>query len=156
MNCRLQKIRTNKGFGMIEILVAFVIVSVGILGLGTMQLFSLKNINNSQYRTLATLYAYDMAERIRSNKASLAEYDGVDTSSGTPCSGCGNIATTDVDDWIANMSQSLNAGGLPEAIGTISINADGLFEIQIQWDETTRDNTGGIVNTESYILTVDV
>lgn len=148
--------RSNcRGFGMIEILVAFVIVAVGILGLGTMQLFSLKNINNSQYRTLATLYAYDMAERMRSNKASLADYIGVNTTSGTPCGGCGVVADTDVDDWINNMSQSLDAGGLPNPMGTITTNG-GLIEIRIQWDETTRDAAGGLVDTESYTLTVDV
>jgi len=138
---------------MIEVLVAFVIVSVGLLGLGTMQLFSIKNINNSQYRTLATLYAYDMAERMRSNKVSLAEYNGVDTTA--ICAACGVVAQMDVNDWTNNLTQSLDSGGLPNAVGTITVNA-GLREIKIAWDETTRYDTGGILNTESYTLIVDI
>ncbi len=153
MKKQVAPFKNQKGFGMIEVLVAFVIVSVGLLGLGTIQLFSIKNINNSQYRTLATLYAYDMAERMRSNKAALGEYDGIDTSSS--CSSCSTVTQSDFDDWVANLTQALDAGGLPNAVGTISVNA-GLHEITIAWDEVTRDDSGGLVNTESYTLFVGI
>jgi type IV pilus assembly protein PilV len=149
--------RYSNGFSMIEVLVTFVIAAVGLMGLAAMQLITIKNANNSQFRTLATLYAYDMAERIRSNRAAVAEYVGADTSGETACGSCssGGIAESDVDEWIAALEQSPEAGGLPEGIGKISQNG-GLYEITIEWDEQSRDNSGGLVSTQSYTLTIDL
>lgn len=149
--------RHSKGFSLIEVLVAFVIATVGLLGLAAMQLVTIKNVNNSQYRTMATLYAYDMVERMRSNKAALSEYDGVDTSAGTACGNCSGSGTAaqDVAYWVAAISQGPEAGGLPDGVGKIDFNG-GLHEITIEWDEQTRDDTGGLVEKQSYTLTVDI
>lgn len=152
-------IKYSKGFSLIEVLVAFVIASVGLLGLAAMQLVTLKNVNNTQFRTVATLYAYDMAERMRSNRTSVGEYVDVDTSQDAPCGRCGDggsVAALDVTAWAAALTQGLEAGGLPEGVGTITRNGEGLYEVTIGWDEQSRDNSGGLIDTQSYTLTVDI
>jgi len=59
--------RHNKGFSMIEILVALVILAIGLLGMATLMINSLQTSQSASWRSAATLAAYDLAERIRSN-----------------------------------------------------------------------------------------
>jgi type IV pilus assembly protein PilV len=59
--------KTGAGFTLIEVLVAMVVLTVGLLGLAGLQATSLKNSQNAYYRSVATQLAYDMADRMRAN-----------------------------------------------------------------------------------------
>ncbi|KAF0812438.1 hypothetical protein IGB42_03106 [Andreprevotia sp. IGB-42] len=59
----------QRGMIMIEVLVSIIILSVGILGLASLQGFSLRNSHSSYLRTVATDLAVDMSERIRANRS---------------------------------------------------------------------------------------
>lgn len=53
----------QRGFGLIEVLVALTILSVGMLGLAAMQLNSLHASRESLNKTIATIMVRDMNER---------------------------------------------------------------------------------------------
>lgn len=57
----------RSGFTLIEVMVALVIMSLGLLGLATMQLTGLRNTSNAYYRTQASVLANDLIERIHAN-----------------------------------------------------------------------------------------
>ncbi len=57
----------NHGFSLLEVLVAIVILSVGLLGIAGLQVKGLQVNHSSYMRTQATLLAYDMADRMRAN-----------------------------------------------------------------------------------------
>ena len=57
----------QSGFSLLEVLIAVVILSVGLLGLAGMQVNSLKYVTSSLQRTQATSLGYDMLDRIRVN-----------------------------------------------------------------------------------------
>ncbi len=57
------------GFTLIEILIALVIFSIGLLGLAGMQLRGSEGTNMAYFRSQATLIANDMAERMHANRA---------------------------------------------------------------------------------------
>ena len=59
--------KKQHGFSLIEVLISVVVFSVGILGLGGLQIASLKGSNNAHYRTTASVLAMDLADRMRSN-----------------------------------------------------------------------------------------
>lgn len=61
--------KTQQGVGMIEILVAILVVAVGVLGYAGMQMFALRGAETASYRTQATLVAKDALERILMNSA---------------------------------------------------------------------------------------
>lgn len=61
-----------KGFTLIEVLVAVLLLSIGLLGLASLQTWGLKLTGNAMYRSQATLFANDMVERIRANAAGTA------------------------------------------------------------------------------------
>jgi len=52
---------------MIEILVALVILAIGLLGMATLMINSMQTNQSASMRSAATLAAYDLAERMRSN-----------------------------------------------------------------------------------------
>ncbi|MBB3170122.1 type IV pilus modification protein PilV [Simiduia aestuariiviva] len=149
----------QRGVTLIEILVTVAIMAVGLLGLGAMQLIGLKNINNSQYRTQASLLAYDMAERMRSNPVAVkaGAYDAVSASVSKPsCTICStsDMAQLDVYEWHAMIAEDIEKGGLPaSAKGEVAKNGN-QWDVTISWDEQTRDSSGGSVKKLDLTLSV--
>lgn len=64
----------HKGVSLIEVLIAIVVASIGLLALAGVNTAAIRYTKLSQYRGTATLLANDMAERIRANKAGAAAY----------------------------------------------------------------------------------
>lgn len=69
----LSRSRSNRGFTLVEVLVALVVLSLGLLGLAALQLTSLQFNTNSYFRTQATVVAYDIIDRMRSNPTGFAD-----------------------------------------------------------------------------------
>ncbi len=69
-----QKIKNQKiaGFTLIEILIAVVILSIGLLGMAGIQLKGLRGTTNSTLRSQATVFANDIAERAHANLAGVS------------------------------------------------------------------------------------
>ncbi|SHK85230.1 type IV pilus assembly protein PilV [Marinobacter antarcticus] len=59
--------KPQRGFTMIEVLIAVLILGIGLLGVAGVQLVSMQQTVNSTLRSEATMYAQTVAERLRSN-----------------------------------------------------------------------------------------
>ena len=64
----------QRGIGMIEVLVALLILSIGVLGYAGLQLRALNSTGESHYRAQATALAQDIVERITVNPDSRSTY----------------------------------------------------------------------------------
>lgn len=131
--------RNYSGFTMLEVLVAIVILSFGLLGLAGLQATGLKNNNSAYMRTQANLLAYDMIDRMRANQQGVinGNYDELmkTTPSNPNCinSGCtvAEMAKYDAYEWSVKLSELLPAG-----TGKVIGNGQGsIFTITIMWDE---------------------
>ncbi|MEQ1159696.1 type IV pilus modification protein PilV [Acinetobacter calcoaceticus] len=71
----MKNIEHQRGMGMIEILVALLILAIGILGFIALQYRALEASAESTSRVQAITLARDIAERIRVNRNSLAVYN---------------------------------------------------------------------------------
>ena len=60
---------SQKGFSLIEALVAFLILSVGMLGIASLQTMSLKSGHTAAMRTVAVMKVDEILESMRSNPA---------------------------------------------------------------------------------------
>ena len=152
----------QKGSSLIEILIAVFILAAGLLGLASLQMLSLKNINNAQFHTLATTYAYDMSERMRSNREALlaGSYDNISYTVSDPgCSNAGctaaQMAQLDGFQWNALLQSAVNEGGLPEGKGTVVKNGS-VYNITVAWKEQQRSSSGGEVGNASFTLTIQI
>ena len=136
--------RLQKGAGMMEVLIALLVLSIGILGLATLQSIGLKYNHQSYQRTQAVLQVYDMADRIRANSpGKVAAYDNLTstpgiTTPGTNCNGFGvtctfaNRASYDIDSWGISLEANLGAG----ASGSVTRQAGTpIHVITVNWTE---------------------
>ena len=80
----------SRGVTLIEVLIAVLVLSVGLLGLAGLQWNSLKFNHSSLLRSQATNLAYDMTDRLRAKRqaARSGDFDS-DTFAGGDCSGEG-------------------------------------------------------------------
>jgi type IV pilus assembly protein PilV len=60
--------RAERGVGLIEVLIAMVVLSVGLLGLAGLQAKALQLAHQADIRSQATFLAYEMADRMRANR----------------------------------------------------------------------------------------
>lgn len=67
-------ITKQHGVGMIEVLVALVILAIGVLGFSALQLRSVEATTEASNRTMAMNLARDLSERIRINRSGMADY----------------------------------------------------------------------------------
>lgn len=120
-----------RGVSLIEVLVAVVILSIGLLGLAGLQAGGMRVGQGAMYRGLAAQYAYDMADRMRANMAAAkaGQYSlSLGATFPVTLSG-GALVTIDVNDWMTRMRAAL-----PGADGAISVNGD-TATIRVQWDD---------------------
>jgi type IV pilus assembly protein PilV len=146
--------KLQSGMTLIEILITMVILAIGLLGLAGLMLEGLRNNQGAYLRTQASIYAYDMADRIRINSDSAlgAAYDNFTTaepapdipSCATATSGCSpaDLATLDMAEWAQQINGSGGIVMLPQGVGTVS-RTNRQFTIAVTWTETRWDDTAG-------------
>ncbi len=128
------------GMTLIEVLVALLILSVGLLGAAAFQLNALKYTDSARMTSQASFIAYDMMDRIRANSA--ADYTVT-----PPTSGNLNVARDqDLYDFTSNI---VNFGG-PTATGSIALNQR-VYTITITWDDSRAANSANA--RRSFVLT---
>ena len=64
--------RRVAGFSLVEVLVAVVLLSIGLLGLAKLQFWGVRHTGSAYFRTQATQIANEMAERLRANPGGVA------------------------------------------------------------------------------------
>ena len=132
----------SQGFTLIEVLIALLILTIGLLGMAGLQTRGIQQSQNSYLQTQAAILANDMTDRIRSNIAGVASYNGFDSQSTTPsqpdCAVNGQIcsavdtATNDKYLWVHPNQPGSIANLLPSGFGRIAINA-GVITVRVFW-----------------------
>ncbi len=136
----------QKGFTLLEVLVAMLILSIGLLGLAGLMASGLRNNHSAYYRTQATWLAYDVIDRMRANQVNAADY-GVEM--GADAAGEG-VAAVDIANWKAMIATTL-----PEGDGAVLVNAAGgvrTVTIDIQWNDSRGTNSPDDESTKTFTV----
>ena len=141
--------KNESGFTLIEILIAVVILSIGLLGMAGIQLKGLRGTTNSTLRSDATIMANDIAERIHANSGGVfvtganvnQHYSNVDTTvincgaAPTLCSaypgnptvpacttagGLNSMAASDIFEFACGLTGTGGVNSLPGGSATIT------------------------------------
>ncbi|MDH3608240.1 MAG: type IV pilus modification protein PilV [Gammaproteobacteria bacterium] len=151
----LLAVSLKKQFGtsLIEVLIAVVVMSVGLVGLAALQTLSLKNNHSAYLRTQATFLAYDMVDRMRANVSS-AQSGSYVVGIGTAPSGTTNcntsactasdLANFDTNEWkcaLGNWDSSSTCsttlsmtGMLPGGDGAVT-QAGTIHTVSVRWND---------------------
>jgi type IV pilus assembly protein PilV len=139
----ITKLRNDqRGSSMVEVVVTIFIFSIGLLGLGSLQINALKFQKTSSQMSEVTQSAYDLSERIRANGqgASGTAYSyetkyATTVASPTLVPGCAikictsdEVAHIDVANWLRNLSNRLHDGA-----GYVIKNSVGGYDVIIMW-----------------------
>lgn len=126
------------GFSLLEVLIAVVVLSIGLLGIAGLQLTGVRFAHSANLRYLAALQATDMADRMRANRPGVASghYNNLSGIGFDPhCIevGCtpAQMAMTDAFQW-----NTKNAASLPAGVGTVvSTGLNPVYTITVSWEE---------------------
>ncbi len=151
--------RLDRGFTLLEVLIALLIFSLGLLGMAGLMVLSVKTNQSAFLRTQATFLAQAMMDRMRANTGQIPAYAitypaaGVDPCAAGAACGPAAIAAHDIAIWSTQLTDSLpNASAAivcnGALLGTgIQLGAspyNGQCTMTMQWSESTlaRSSTG--------------
>ncbi len=124
--------RRQAGAGLVEVLVAVVVLSIGLLGIAGMQLVSLRNNHSAWLRSEATVRAYDIMERMRANREQ-ALAGGYDMALGAAAPSGSTIRDLDLQEWKQDLTVLPSGDG---AVARIVTPEQTLFTVTVQWDDS--------------------
>lgn len=158
----------SRGFTMLEVLIAILVTSIGLLGVAGMQAFALKNTHSASLRLTASMLATDMIDRMHANKSgsrygwydkpALAAY----TTAVANClttAGCTSqeLATNDLNEWSQRVASSL-----PNGVGIVcydstpndgasstapACDGNGIYVVKIWWSD---DRNGAVAVPQRF------
>jgi len=124
--------RSQKGVSLIEVMVAVIIFTVGLLGLAALQLNSIRFTESASVRGHAVFLAQEMSDRIRARPEgiSIASYN----LGKSDAPSCADPATCDANlrdlsEWRVNL-----AAQLPSGTGTVAVDGNRVT-VTVIWSE---------------------
>jgi len=141
--------KKSRGFSLVEVLIALVIMSVGMLGIAGLYVQSLQAGRTSMLRHHAVTLAGDIADRIRANPTAGAAYaaaTGTDNNCVAMNADCdvAEMAAHDIFLWQAQALEFLPPMG--DGTQQVVVTHDNTvspptFTIAVRWDEPTPDGS---------------
>ena len=129
------------GSSLLEELIALVIISIGLLGMTSLQLTAMKDNQVALDHTQASNLACEILDLMRANP-DLSMDDRYNMSFNTSSSTSTGVSYVDVNNWKSRIAQML-----PDGDASITRNGK-VFTITIQWNET---HSGGVSNKQFVI-----
>jgi len=145
--------KRQTGFTLIEVMIAVLIFSIGLMGMAALMVISVKTNQSAYLRTQASFLAQGFSDRMRANMSQIPAYNGTYDSStvaADPCTGgiaCSpaQVVVRDRGLWSQQLINTLPNptatvacnGGLLGFAGQPTTPYAGLCTLTIQWDEAT-------------------
>lgn len=120
------------GVGLIEVMIAVLILGIGMLGVVALQTQTLRNVGSSAERTQAVMQTYAMLDTLRAQRAA-AMAGSFNTGGAFQCSAATALGSAGtLDGWLADLRQTVSQ----TACGKVACNATGSCTIAVQWSES--------------------
>jgi len=162
----------QQGFTLIEVMVAFLVLAIGLLGVMGLQNTAIRSNFNSSSQMQALLLAQEMADLVRASPAAMAarSYNGVAGANNTACTsatGCTTAQMAAFDKYLWDKRVQENLGS--DATGVVCIDStptDGIatsvacdgsgsaWVVKLWWTEGSTE--GQLVSSSQTVSTADL
>ncbi len=141
--------RQQAGAGLLEVLIAVLILGVGLLGIAAMQATALRNSQSSLERSQAVIQTYAILDAMRAN-IDVARIGGYNMPMTCDPPAGGTLATNDLAAWVNSLNTALGDG----SCGQIQCGARSCA-ITVQWNDSrsTRDDAAAAELEEHQVTT---
>jgi type IV pilus assembly protein PilV len=137
----------NRGVGLIEVLVAVLVLGIGLLGVAAMQATALRNSQSSLERSQGVMHVYTILDAMRANPQ-LARTGGYNMGMTCAPPAVGTLIGNDQNAWITTLQQNLG----PTACGQVTC-VGAVCTISVQWDDS-RGTAG--TTTQTFTTTTRI
>ena len=143
--------RKQKGATLIEILVAVLVLSFGLLGMAALQARALKGNQSAMQRTQAVMMSYYILDAMRVDRSSAKSLNyNTGSLSGTTIGAICNpddvtgssLANNNVKHWIISLKTAIGKAGDSTTCGAILCDASGICQVQVRWDDSRSGGMG--------------
>lgn len=160
-------VNTQRGVGLIEVLVALIVLSIGFLVSANMQIRGMRSNQHAYHQSQAMMLVGEMMDRMRNNREGVAAgaYDDTTTETSTKptcfSSGCDAAGVADLDlfEWSANLEPLRGESefvpmlppapdGSPAAGSISNPDINGVYTVSLSWQQVE----GGATTTETVEL----
>lgn len=144
---------TLQGFTLVEVLIALIIMSVGMLGIAGLYVHSMNAGRTSIFRHQAVTLAGDIADRIRANPGALVNYQAGALAADCSTNDCDSVAMAqnDIAVWEQQARDTLNPNATVNILYTdVADPLPDTYRITITWPEA------GQVPAPQYSITIPV
>ena len=139
----------QRGFSLLEVLVAVLILSIGLLGLAGLQTTSLQMNHSAHYASQAQFYAQEIIEAMRANPTA-AKQGAYNIGMGSDVPGGSSVADQDLRRWRQGISTTLPMQG-DETGGSVQLatSADTYrITVRVAWlDARWEEDDGDRIRT---------
>lgn len=137
-------LRSQAGVGLIEVLVALVVLSIGLLGVAALLATSLSTNNSAMSRSMAVVSSYSILDAMRADNtnAKAGQYNTTVKSNACP-TGQGTLASTQLASWCGQLGTYF--GQTTNTQGIINCTTLGICQVQVVFDDS-RAGKGGVNN----------
>ena len=127
--------KSQRGVGLIEVLIALLVLSFGMLGMAGLQMWSLKYNQSALQRGMAVVETHTIADAMRADRAAAQRQEfniGLDAQAPTD----DTFPHRSLRTWRQSLLTALGS----DATGSVACNGF-QCEIQVRWDDTRAANT---------------
>ncbi len=119
-----------RGVGLIEVLVAVLVLAIGLLGVAAMQATALRNSQSSLERSQGVMHVYTILDAMRANPDA-ARSGGYNMGMTCTAPSAGSLISSDQRQWITVLQQNLGV----TACGQVTC-AGAVCTITVRWDDS--------------------
>lgn len=143
--------RAQLGVGLIEVMVAVLVLSIACLGVGALLAMSLSTNNSAMSRSMATVDTYSILDAMRADRTNAENkaYDGTVTANACPAVSSTNssLSNYQLNQW-CTLLQNIN-GAVASTTGKVTCTNTGDCTVTVQFD----DSRAGLGGTSTQTVT---